>query len=55
MPRSENASRTGATTFFSCARPTVAKTGVVPMELGAGLAVCAARQIVHEAFSFWPG
>jgi len=55
MPRSENASRTGATTSFSCATPTAAKTGVVSVELGAGLAVCATTQIVQDAFSVWPG
>jgi len=55
MPRSEESSRTFARTACSCARPMRTKTGVVSVELGAGLAVCAARQIVQVAFSLWPG
>jgi hypothetical protein len=35
--------------------PTAAKTGVVSVELGAGLALCAATQIVQDASSLWLG
>jgi len=35
--------------------PIAAKTGVASVEVGAGLAVCAARQIVQVAFSLWLG
>jgi len=35
--------------------PIAAKTGVASVEVGAGLAVCAARQIVQVAFSLWFG
>jgi hypothetical protein len=33
----------------------VTKIGVLAVDAEAGLAVCAARQIVHDAFSRWLG
>jgi hypothetical protein len=55
MPRSEKSSRALATTFSSWKRSTAAKTGVLLVEWGAGLAVCATTQIEQEADSAWLG
>lgn len=55
MPRSEETSRAFATTSFSCARPRAAKTGAAAVEIGAGMAACAAMQIVQDALSLWLG
>jgi hypothetical protein len=53
LPRWEKSSRALAMTTASCATPIAAKTGVASLEVGAGLAVCAARQIVQDVASFW--
>jgi hypothetical protein len=51
MPKSEKPSRGFGIASCSDSSPTVAKTGVVFGDTGAGLAVCAATQIEHEAAS----
>ena len=48
MPASAASNCALATTSSSCRTPTVAKTGAVLLELGAGLAVCAATQMEQE-------
>jgi hypothetical protein len=55
MPKSEDSMRALATRSSSSAKPIVSNAGVVSVELAAGLAVCAARQIEQEAFSLWLG
>ncbi len=55
MPESEKSSRALAITASSCNRPMAAKTGVASAEAGAGLALCAATQMVQEAAAVWLG
>jgi hypothetical protein len=55
MPASEKSNCVFAMTSSSCRTPIVLKTGDVPMELGAGFAVCATTQIEHEELSVWLG
>jgi hypothetical protein len=55
MPASERSNCAFARTFSSCRTPTVANTGAVVLELGAGLAVCATTQMEQEDDSVWLG
>jgi len=55
MPGSEKSNRALATTSSSWKRSTAAKIGLVLVEWGAGLAVCATTQIEQEADSAWLG
>lgn len=55
MPRSEKSNRAFATTSSSCRTLTAEKTGVVCVEVGAGLALCAATQIEQDEASLWLG
>jgi hypothetical protein len=55
MPASAKSNCVLAMTSSSCRTPTVLKTGAVPMELGAGFAVCATTQIEQEELSVWLG
>jgi hypothetical protein len=55
MPDSEKSKRAFAMTASSCSWPMAEKTGVVSVELGAGLALCATTQMVQEAASVWLG
>ena len=53
IPASEKSSRACATTANSWSIPSSAKTGVAWPGLAAGLALCAATQIRHEADALW--
>ena len=55
MPDSEKSKRAFAMTASSCSNSTAEKTGLVSVELGAGLALCATTQRVQEAASVWFG
>ena len=51
MPVSKRTSWAFATISSSCSRPIVARIGMTWLELAVGLALCATRQIEHEADS----
>lgn len=55
MPASEKLSRAFAITSSCCRTPTVARIGVVPLELILGLALCAATQMEQAAASLCVG